>query len=148
MPLPEYLYTWPLCISLYIRRTIKRAFITSNFAYCPLVWMLHSRGLNNKINSLHERAQRITDGDKIPSFQSFLEKGNSVSICQRNLQLEKSQPKCLSYTTWFLKYLTIFLNQDLCPTSCRIITALKDGQYILYLMILNLYLIYDQKLGI
>ena len=28
--------------------------------YCPLIWMFHSRRLNNKINSIQERALRIT----------------------------------------------------------------------------------------
>ena len=36
------------------RRIIMRAFIISQFNYCPLVWMCHSRRLNNKINHLHE----------------------------------------------------------------------------------------------
>ena len=31
-------------------RTIMKAFITSQFGYCPLVWMYHSRKLNNRIN--------------------------------------------------------------------------------------------------
>ena len=40
------------------RETVIKAFVTSKFGYCPLVWIFHSRGLNNKINSLHERALR------------------------------------------------------------------------------------------
>ena len=32
------------------KRMIMKAFIESQFGYCPLVWMLHSRSLNNKIN--------------------------------------------------------------------------------------------------
>ena len=42
-----------------------KAFITSQFAYCPLVWMLHSRGFNSKINSPHEKDLEITYGDFI-----------------------------------------------------------------------------------
>ena len=34
-------------------RMIMKAFIESQFGYCPLVWMFHSRTLNNKINRLH-----------------------------------------------------------------------------------------------
>ena len=37
-------------------RVIMKAFIMSHFSYCPLVWMCHSRTLNNNINELHERA--------------------------------------------------------------------------------------------
>ena len=68
------------------RRTLMKSFITSQFGYCPLIWMFHSRGLNNKINSIHERALRITYGDKTPTFQQLLKKDNSVSIHHRNLE--------------------------------------------------------------
>ena len=63
-----------------------KAFATSQFGYCPLVSMFHSRGLNYKINSLHERALRITYGDKLSSFQELLKNDNSVSIHHRNMQ--------------------------------------------------------------
>ena len=36
---------------------------TSQFGYCPLISMFHSRALNNKISSIHERALRITYND-------------------------------------------------------------------------------------
>ena len=48
--------------------------------------MFHSRSLNNKINSLHERALRITYGQRSSSFQDLLEKDNSVSISHTNIQ--------------------------------------------------------------
>ena len=69
------------------RRIIFKSFITSQFGYCPLVWMCHSRKLNNKINAIHERTLRITYGDRQSSFQQLLEKDNSVSIHHRNLQV-------------------------------------------------------------
>ena len=67
------------------RRTIMKSFITSQFGYCSLVLIFHSRSLNNKINSLYERALRITYGDKTSTFQQLLEK-TTVSIHHRNLQ--------------------------------------------------------------
>ena len=42
------------------KKTVMKAFVASQFWYCSLVWMFHSRDLNNEINSLHERALRIT----------------------------------------------------------------------------------------
>ena len=36
---------------------IMNAFITSHFGYCSLVWMFHSRGLNNRIIKIHEGTQ-------------------------------------------------------------------------------------------
>ena len=64
-----------------------KAFIESQFGYCPLVWMFHSRSLNNKINRIHERALRITYNDKSSSFQNLLEKDNSVTIHHRNIKI-------------------------------------------------------------
>ena len=55
-------------------------------AFVTLIWMFHSRSLNNKINSLHKRALRITYGDRSSSFENLLKKGNSVSIHFRNIQ--------------------------------------------------------------
>jgi len=48
--------------------------------------MFHSRTLNNKINRIHERALRIVHNDNKLSFTELLEKDNSFSIHQRNLQ--------------------------------------------------------------
>ena len=62
-----------------------KSFITSQFGYCPLIWMFYSRHLNNKIKSFHERALRITYQGHISTFQELLNKDNSVSIHHRNL---------------------------------------------------------------
>ena len=35
------------------QRILMNAFITSQFSYCPLVWMSNSRTMNNKINKIH-----------------------------------------------------------------------------------------------
>ena len=68
------------------RRIIMKAFIESQFGYCPLVWMFHSRSLNNKMNRIHERALRITYNDKSSNFQELLDKDNSVTIHHRNIR--------------------------------------------------------------
>ena len=67
-------------------RVIMKAFIESQFEYCPLVWMFHSRTLNNRINKLHERALRLVYKDLLLTFQQLLEKDNSFTIHERNLQ--------------------------------------------------------------
>ena len=69
------------------RWVITKSFITSQFGYCPLIWMFHSRALNNKINSIHERALRITYNDSKSTFEELLNKDNSVSIHHKNLQV-------------------------------------------------------------
>ena len=59
-------------MSMQKRRIIMKSFVTSQFGYCPLIWMFHSRRLNNKINSIHERARRITYQNHISTFQELL----------------------------------------------------------------------------
>ena len=51
------------------------AYFMSQFGYCPLVWMNHSRTLNNRINGLLSS-----------SFPELLEKDKSVTMDHRNLQ--------------------------------------------------------------
>ena len=64
------------------------AFITSQFFYCPLVWMSHSRTMNNRINKIHEKTLRLVYKDeKNLSLDDLLKKDKSVSIHQRNLQI-------------------------------------------------------------
>ena len=64
-----------------------KPFVTSQFSYCPSIWMFHSRRHNNKINSIHERAIRITYQDNTSTFQELLNKDNFVSIHHRNFQV-------------------------------------------------------------
>ena len=68
------------------RRLLLNAFFTSQFNYCPLTWMFHSRKLNNKIYRLHKRCLRLIYSDRISSYDELLDKGNSVPINQKNLQ--------------------------------------------------------------
>ena len=68
------------------RRIMMKAFIESQSNYCPLIWMFHSRTINNKINRLHERALRIVYSDFKSSFEGLLMKDNSFSIHERNIQ--------------------------------------------------------------
>ena len=68
------------------KRIIMKSFIESEFVYCPLIWMLHSRELNNKINRIHETALRITYNDKSSSYGELLTKDRSVTIHHRNIR--------------------------------------------------------------
>ena len=64
-----------------------KAFVSSQFEYCPLIWMFHSRQINHKINKLHERALRIVNNDNFSSFEVHLYKDKSVTVHQKNLQI-------------------------------------------------------------
>ena len=67
-------------------KLIMKTFIESQFNYCPLVWMCHSRVINSKINKLHERALRVVYKNNELTFQELLEMDNSFTIHDRNLQ--------------------------------------------------------------
>ena len=69
------------------RKLIMKAFINSQFGYCPLVWMNHSRNLNNRINRIQERAMRIVYNDRKSTSEELLQKAKSVTVHSRNLQI-------------------------------------------------------------
>ena len=68
------------------RRTLIKAFIESQFNYCPLIWMFHSRIMNNKINRINEKGLRLVYSDHVSSFDELLKKDQSFSIHHRNIQ--------------------------------------------------------------
>ena len=69
------------------RKVLMKTCFTSQFSYCPLIWMLHSRTLNNTNNNIHERALRLTYKDNQPSLKDLLEKDRSVTGHHKNLQV-------------------------------------------------------------
>ena len=76
------------CMDTKKRRALVNAFITSQFSYCPLVWMFHSRTLSNQTNKIHEKVLRLVyKNETFLSFDDLLERNKSRSILQKNLQL-------------------------------------------------------------
>ena len=49
--------------------------------------MCHDRRSNNRINDIHEKSLRAVYNDKKSTFEELLDKDNSVTIHQRNLQV-------------------------------------------------------------
>ena len=68
------------------KRILFKTFVISQFNYCSLVWVYHSRILNKRINNIHPRALRIVYQDKKSSFEELLQKDNSVTVHMKNLQ--------------------------------------------------------------
>ena len=68
------------------RRDILKAFIESQFSYCPLIWMFCRRQINRKINHIHERALRLVYRDYDSTFEDLLHMDKSVCIHHRNIQ--------------------------------------------------------------
>ena len=74
-------------MSLSKNKKLVGSCFSSQFNYCPLIWMFHSRIINNKINRIHERCLRLLDGDKSSSFEKLLEQDKCVTVRTRNLQI-------------------------------------------------------------
>ena len=68
------------------KRTLCKAFVKSQFKYCPLTWMFHGRKTNYKINRLQERALRLIYNDHISSFKELLSKDGTFTIHEQNIQ--------------------------------------------------------------
>ena len=52
-------------------KTLMKSFVISQFSYCALVWMFHSKGMNNRINHLHERALMLVYNGHMSTFESL-----------------------------------------------------------------------------
>ena len=71
------------CMSISTRKLLMNSFFMSQFNYCPLMWICHSRLMNNKINRLHEKCLCIVYSDKT-SFEELLDKDESVTMHTRS----------------------------------------------------------------
>ena len=61
-------------------KNLMKAFITSQFSYCPLIWMFHSR------NRIFERPLRLIYQNNL-SFSELLDLDISVTVHQKILQV-------------------------------------------------------------
>ena len=64
----------------------------SQFSYCTLNWMFHSRAMDYGINRINERTPRITCPNQHQlTFKELLEKNKTVSTHQINLQTFRTE---------------------------------------------------------
>ena len=96
-------------------RYLMRAFINSQYQYCPLAWMFHSRQLRHKIDKIQGRALRVTYQDYEFSFEALMENDRSITVHQRNLQYLMTK----MYKT----------KNGLDPAFMREIFCLQESQY-------------------
>ena len=73
-------------MSIKLRRVLMKSFTESQFGYCPLIWLFHGRGVNNKINHLHEHSLHIVYKDNSSSFKELSKKNNSFKVHIRSIQ--------------------------------------------------------------
>ena len=75
------------------RKLIANAFIISQFSFCPLIWMFHSRVMDHIINLKHkhriyERNLRLIYPNQHQlTFKELIEEKKTVRTHQRNLQI-------------------------------------------------------------
>ena len=99
-------------MSLSKKRTLMNAFFKSQFNYCLLICMCHSRENNKKINRLHERCLRIIYNDKRSSFNALLEEDGSVLIHERNIEILATEMFKVSKNIASLQMYEIFKLKD------------------------------------
>ena len=63
-----------------------KAFTESQFGYCPLILVFHSRDDNKKNSDLHEQSLQIVYLDNISSFQDLFKRYKSFTFYQRSTQ--------------------------------------------------------------
>ena len=101
-----------------------KSFVTSQFDYYPLIWMFHSRHLNNEINSIRERALRITY-QNTSTFQELLNKGKSGSIQHRNLQVLAKEILKFTEVYRIIFAETILLNEVKCTLDTSVLNCYR-----------------------
>ena len=79
-----------------------KAFIESQFNYFSLIWMFHSRAMNNKMNRILEKALRLVYSNYSSNYNELLKKGGSFSIHERNIQT-----LAIEYTSFFMVFLQV-----------------------------------------
>ena len=67
------------------KRVLFKAIIVSQFKYCPLLWMIHGRQINDKINKLYKRALRIVYNDTITSVEELLVEDKTFIMRHQNV---------------------------------------------------------------
>ena len=107
-------------------KILLKAFVESQFGYCPLTWMFHGKRTNSKINHIHERALRIVCKNNVLSFEVLLELDKSFKIHHRNFQSlaielfkiknnlsvtiinDIFQPRAFRYNLFLFRYMLLF----------------------------------------
>ena len=73
-------------MSLENRKTLIKAFIEPQINHCPLISMLYSKTLNDKVNRIQERELRTLCSDYKSSFNDLLNKDDFFTIHQIYIQ--------------------------------------------------------------
>ena len=107
-----------------------KTFVISQFSYCPLLWMFHSRNAKNRVDKIHERTLRLVyPGNPCLSFDELLINNKSVSINERNLQFlatEIFKAKSELSTTRLTEDIFQFINKSYDLRNNRILLGKRN----------------------
>ena len=120
---------------------LTKSYIFQRFIYCPLVWMCHSRNLNNKIDRIQERALQILYRDLKLSFKELLKKGKFITTHQKTystLPQKSTKLKWASLQKWRMKF---FDSVKILSMVLEVIPNLLNHVFILFNSEVNLQLI-------
>ena len=65
---------------LFQRKTLLNSFMNSQLSYCPLIWMFTSKGMNEKINRIHEKSLRLDLNDNQSTLDEMLNTLNEKTM--------------------------------------------------------------------
>ena len=66
------------------QRMLMKVFVSSEFSYCPLTWMFHSRKMQHRINSIQKRTLKwVYLNFHELTFQELLPKDKSARVHQK-----------------------------------------------------------------
>ena len=69
------------------KKTLVNSFILCHFNYCPLVWMLCSKGSQHKLEKIHERALRLANSDYTSSYEVLLANSKETTVHVHSIRL-------------------------------------------------------------
>ena len=115
-------------LTFHRKRVLLKAFIESQFSYCPLIWMFCSRKMNRKINYIHERALRLVYDDYESSFDELLSK--IIRFLFTTGTSNTWQLRCIKLHTIFVHLL--WMNSSLNKKNSRedLVSILENPRFI------------------
>ena len=73
-------------LTFYKRKILLNSFVQSQFTHAPLVWMLHTKTANNKINRVHYKFLKTLYDDHDSTFKQLLDKEGTFTVHEKNIQ--------------------------------------------------------------
>ena len=93
---------------------LMKAFIISQFSYCLLVWMFHSRNTENRVNKVHERALRLVYHDSFDDSYDDRLRFDELVIIDKSVSTHRNSRPEVFYKKGVLRIFAKFTGKHLC----------------------------------